>query len=347
MSNKALDLFDPTCKDGAKWYACEATSSNRSPFVGCCKTDPCSVSGCALGNLAPVAFNASAYGTLPDPSCGTASTFYSCINMPKNDTTFWGCCKSNACDHQGEPDNKSCPQNDLTAAVLDTASLQQAYSIDGTSGSDEPPSKSSHTGVIAGAAVGGGVAVIAIIALLIFCLFKKRRSAKNDNARPTSSSSRVAFPGREKTHYRHSAYDEGTPTNTFTPATHATSNAHPAPPLYNSPQPPPFAAFGTHQYAPVAQTNEPQELPADFSTGSTQRYSELPAEAAAHGFRQPAELESPMVSPQPFGSARQSPRVPQSQAQVSRGAEGSGERPGTGDPTYRGSMRGLGIGSPR
>ncbi|KAF2444672.1 hypothetical protein P171DRAFT_431475 [Karstenula rhodostoma CBS 690.94] len=314
MSNKALDLFDPTCKDGAKWYACAATSSNRSPFVGCCKTDPCSISGCALGNIAAVSFNASAYGTLPDPSCGSASTFYSCINVPKNDTTFWGCCKSNACNHQGEPDNKSCPQNDLTGAVLDTASLQQAYSIDGTSGTDDSSSGGSHTGVIVGAAVGGGVAVVAIIALLIFCLFKKRRVAKK-NSRPSSSS---ALPGPEKTEYRHSAYDE-------------------APPMYNSPTPPPFAAFGAHQYAPVAQSGEPQELPADFTP--TQRYSELPAEVS-QGLRQPAELESPMVSPQPFGSPRQSPRVPQS----SRVGE---ERPGTADTTYRVSLGGLGTASPR
>ncbi|KAL5426634.1 hypothetical protein PMIN04_001794 [Paraphaeosphaeria minitans] len=323
MSNKVLDLFEPTCKDGAKWYACEATSSNRSPFVGCCKTDPCSISGCALGNLAPVSFNASAYGTLPDPSCGSASTFYSCVNIPKNDTTFWGCCKTNACIHRGEPDNKSCPQNDLTAAVLDTASLQQAYSIDGKTGSDDPSGGSSHTGVIVGAVVGG-VAVVAIIALLAFCLFKKRRNAKKD-ARPASSSSRAAFPGQgEKTEYRHSAYDE-------------------APPLYNkSPQPPPFATFGQHQYAPVAQSSEPQELPADLAAGGAQRYSELPAEGS-QGMRAPAELESSMVSPQLFESPRQSPRVPQS----SREGEGTGERPGTADTTYRISLGGLGIASPR
>ncbi|OAG08160.1 uncharacterized protein CC84DRAFT_1257071 [Paraphaeosphaeria sporulosa] len=358
MSNKALDLFEPTCKDGAKWYACEATSSNRSPFVGCCKTDPCSISGCALGNLAPVSFNASAYGTLPDPSCGSASTFYSCVNIPKNDTTFWGCCKTNACNHQGEPDNKSCPQNDLTAAVLDTASLQQAYSIDGKTGLDNSSGGSSHTGVIVGAVVGG-VAVVAIIALLVFCLFKKRRNAKID-ARPASSSSRAAFPGQgEKTEYRHSAYDEGTnTTSTLSPATPASAHMHPprgphdhalgisnaslAPPLYNSPKPPPFAAFGQHQYAPVAQSSEPQELPADFTAGGTQRYSELPAEGA-HPMRAPAELESPMVSPQPFASPRQSPKVPQS----SRAGEGTGERPGTADTTYRVSLGGLGIASPR
>ncbi|KAF9740187.1 hypothetical protein PMIN02_002713 [Paraphaeosphaeria minitans] len=365
MSNKVLDLFEPTCKDGAKWYACEATSSNRSPFVGCCKTDPCSISGCALGNLAPVSFNASAYGTLPDPSCGSASTFYSCVNIPKNDTTFWGCCKTNACIHRGEPDNKSCPQNDLTAAVLDTASLQQAYSIDGKTGSDDPSGGSSHTGVIVGAVVGG-VAVVAIIALLAFCLFKKRRNAKKD-ARPASSSSRAAFPGQgEKTEYRHSAYDEGTDTaSTLSPATPASahtrpprgphdhdhelahalgmSNVSPAPPLYNkSPQPPPFATFGQHQYAPVAQSSEPQELPADLAAGGAQRYSELPAEGS-QAMRAPAELESSMVSPQLFESPRQSPRVPQS----SREGEGTGERPGTADTTYRISLGGLGIASPR
>lgn len=353
MSNKALDLFDPTCKDGGRWYACEATSANRSPFVGCCKTDPCSISGCQVGNLAPVSFNASAYGTLPDPSCGSASTFYSCVNIPKNDTTFWGCCKSNPCAHDGQPDNKSCPQIDLTAAVLDTASLQQAYSINSTTGSEDAKSGSSHTSVIIGAAVGGGVAVVAIIALLVFCLFKKRRAAKDNTASPTSST-RGAVDSGEKTEYRHSAYDEGTNTaSILSPATpasaytrphdqthapaHGISNAPPAPPMYNSPKPPPFAAFGQHQYAPVAQSNELQELPADFTAGNTQRYSELPTEGS-QTMRAPAELESPMLNQQSFASPRQSPSVPQSAA---------GERPSTADTTYRVSMGGLGITTPR
>ncbi|KAJ4349716.1 uncharacterized protein N0V89_008333 [Didymosphaeria variabile] len=336
MANIDLDRFDPTCKDeGAKWYACPATSSNRSPFVGCCKTDPCTLSGCAVGNLAPVSFNASAYGSMPDPSCGAASTFRSCVNIPKNDTTFWGCCKSDACN---TADTK-CPKNDLTAAVLDTASLQQAYSANGTTGEAEAEGGHSHTGVIVGAAVGGGVAVVAIIAILIFCLFKKRR-ARSRSAPP---SSQAPFPSPEKTEYRHSVISEGT--NTLSPGAPQRglgilSDGTAAPPLYNSPKPPPFAAFGQHQYTPVAQTGEPQELPVDYTAGSSQRYSELPAEvtSSSPGLRQaPAELESPMISPQPFGSPRPSPR---SQG-PSRLGDGEGERPRTADTTYKVSMGGF------
>lgn len=208
MANAPLDTFDPTCKDdGAKWYACPATSSNRSPFVGCCKTDPCTISGCAVGNLAPASFNASAYGTMPDPSCGAASTFHSCVNIPKNDTTFWGCCKTDACSAEG----MKCPKGDLTAAVLDTASLQQAYSKDGKAQSEDADTDAaghSHTGVIVGSAVGGGVAIVAIIAILVYCLFKKRRG-KSRRGSSSSSTAYAAFPAPEKTEYRHSAISEG------------------------------------------------------------------------------------------------------------------------------------------
>ncbi|KAJ4305054.1 hypothetical protein N0V90_000584 [Kalmusia sp. IMI 367209] len=289
---KELDLFNPTCPENSKWYACKATAANRSPFVGCCASDPCSISGCSLGNLTPVSFNASAYGSLPDPSCGAASTFYSCINMPKNDTTFWGCCKSDPCNHQDNPDDKSCPKGDLTPAVLDNANQQSAYgaSEDGAK-QVEGEGSHSHTGVIIGGAVGGGVAIVAIIAILIFCLCKRRRA----RSRRGSMSSKTGIPVGEKTDYRHSAYSE-------------------APPMYDSPKPPhslfPAAAFGQHQYTQVAQST-PQELPADFTAGPVQRYSELPAEAHAVQVNQaPVEMESPVPSPRPLFSPLSPPRSP-------------------------------------
>lgn len=345
--------MNPTCPEGAKWYACEATSTVTSPFVGCCKTDPCGVSGCNQGNLAPVSFNASAYdimGTeLREPSCDTGSAFYTCINIPKNDTTFWGCCKSNVC---GTTD-KVCKTGDLTMATIGDKDQQASYRVDGTRSGGDGNGGHSHTGVIVGSAVGGGVAIVAIVAILVFCLFRKRRAKSRRGSTP--SAPKHGFPAPEKTSYRNSTVSEGTsptarpgidpslsPSDRYdgrrqTAQTHGqgtTSNDSTALPLYSSPKPPPFAAFGgQHQYQQIAQTNEPVEMPTDYHGDSSQRYSELPAEVSQTQFKQqPVEMESPMMSP--YTSPRPSPRVPQSPL--------SGERPRTADTTYRVSMGNVG-----
>jgi hypothetical protein len=348
MSNKALDYMNPTCPEGAKWYACAATTTVTSPFVGCCKTDPCGVSGCNQGNIEPVSFNASAYdlmgAELREPSCSPGSAFYTCIDMPKNETTFWGCCKSNVCGTQ----DKSCKTGDLTMATIGDKDQQASYGIKGSTSGDDKDGGSSHTTAIIGGAVGGGVAVVAIIAVLLFCLFKKRRS----KSRRGSGSSAVnnGFPGPEKTH-RNSAISEGTNTHA-TPGTNATispsghhdgrrqaaqapgfgnmSNGSPAPPLYDSPKPPPFASFGgQHQYQQIAQTSEPVEMPAEYTAGPVQRYSELPAEATQMHVQQPVEMESPMMSP--YISPKPSPRIPQSPL-------AHGERPRTADTAHGASL---------
>ncbi|KAF1978474.1 hypothetical protein BU23DRAFT_549906 [Bimuria novae-zelandiae CBS 107.79] len=345
VNQEALDVFNPTCEDGAKYYACEATSSNRSPFVGCCRTDPCSISGCAQGNLAPVSFNASAYDTigagLPDPTCPSASNFFTCVNIPKNDTTFWGCCKTNPC----QTTDLRCPKNDQTPATLDTQNQQLAYTGKGAS-SDEKDGGSSNTGAIIGGAVGGGVAVVAIIAILIFCLFKKRRARKQKVAARPVATEGPGLPTSEKTEYRHSTMSEGTmplttPGASMSPSEHGRrqdangleimSNGTSAPPLYQSPKQPFAAQFGQHQYQQVGTNDiEPVEMPADSSMGPTQRYSELPAEASN---KAPVEMESPMMSP--YLSPKPSPRVPQSPLSQDG-------RPRTADRTYRVSMGNLG-----
>lgn len=340
MSNKALDLFNPSCKDdGAKWYACEATASNKNPFIGCCKTNPCSISGCSVGSLAPVSFNGSAYdlvgNQLPEPSCDSASTFYTCVNIPKNDTTFFGCCKTSGKNPCTTTD-KQCSTGDLTAAVLGNQNQQLGWSSNGTDSSDEGAAHS-HTGVIVGASVGG-VAALTIVAILVYCLLKKRRT----RSRRGSASSLNAFPGPEKTSHRQSTISEGT--NARTPAggwstSPSDHNEATTDSIYNSPKPPPFAAFGgQYQYQQIARTsNEPVEMPGDFATGGvSQRYSEFPAEANSQIRQPPVEMESPMISP--YTSPRPSPRMPNSGPQAD-------ERPRTADTTYRVSMGRLG--SPR
>ncbi|RYP71009.1 hypothetical protein DL771_005104 [Monosporascus sp. 5C6A] len=35
------------------WYTCKATDDNPTPFMGCCKANPCSPTGCATSDLHP------------------------------------------------------------------------------------------------------------------------------------------------------------------------------------------------------------------------------------------------------------------------------------------------------
>ena len=234
-------------------------------------------------------------------------------------------------------------------ATIGDKDQQASYGIKGAAAGDDKEGGNSHTTVIIGSAVGGGVAVVAIIAILIFCLFKKRRAKSR---RGSGSSAAInSFPGPEKT-YRNSTISEGT-NALATPGTNAStspsdhhdgrrqaaqapgfgymSNGSAAAPPYNSPKPPPFASFsGQHQYQQVAQTSEPVEMPADYTAGPTQRYSELPAEATqSQTLQQPVEMESPMVSP--YLSPKPSPRVPQSPL-------AQGERPTTAGSTHAANL---------
>ncbi|KAF2244245.1 hypothetical protein BU26DRAFT_96452 [Trematosphaeria pertusa] len=288
---RELSTFSPTCPSGGTWYAC----ASGSKFVGCCTSDPCT-NGCSQGNIQPVAFNASAYGTYPDASCGASSTFYSCLS-PDNATTFWGCCKSMPCDHT------ECPSGDLVPAFMERPEQFNAYATSAPSSTGSAPSATatggldaggnegtSHTTAIIGGAVGGGLGVAIIIALLIFFLCRRKKKSEEGK-----SSGLDQPPKVEKNDYRASTLTE-------------------APPKYSSPNPnmyahsPSHPAY-SHHYHPVATELQPQELPAEMSPGSpslqpppnTQRYSELPADAAAA--RTAAELESPVPSPKPAQSS--------------------------------------------
>ena len=73
--------FAPRCPAGGTWWSC----GYGTYFVGCCARDPCQIT-CAQGNLYPGGFDANAYGTFPDATCGTGSKFYTCTAG----ATFWG-----------------------------------------------------------------------------------------------------------------------------------------------------------------------------------------------------------------------------------------------------------------
>ncbi|KAK3112443.1 hypothetical protein LTR53_011280 [Teratosphaeriaceae sp. CCFEE 6253] len=86
-------MVTPTvsCPSGGLFYAC----ASGSRYVGCCLTNPCDT-GCFAGQLVPASFEASQWGQFPDQECDSGA-FYTCIYASQGNTTFLGCCESNAC----------------------------------------------------------------------------------------------------------------------------------------------------------------------------------------------------------------------------------------------------------
>lgn len=175
-SNSTLS-FHPTCPQDSTFQAC------GDIFLGCCSTYACTTKGCALGDLAPVAFDASQHGKFPDASCGDGATFWTCTAGP----TFWGCCKSNPCA------TGTCPKDDLVPAFVGNP-VQSAYYLDGAGASPAPTGtttstststatgaakegdgEKSHTGAIAGGAAGGVVGLLLVCWLVYYLLYVRRK----------------------------------------------------------------------------------------------------------------------------------------------------------------------------
>lgn len=191
-------IFSPSCPSGGTWYACSTDSPSQ--FVGCCAgtSDPCK-SSCSAGNLRPASFDSAYYRYLPDVSCPSTSSPYTCpFSSPY---PFFGCCKTDPCSS-----DTVCARSDLDAASLPSeSSLAAAFSPSSTYSTSTPtstssssshsssssataspsssatatpvaaPSSSKHTKIVAGGA-GGGAALLAIIVGWLFyhCLYARR-----------------------------------------------------------------------------------------------------------------------------------------------------------------------------
>lgn len=182
--------FGPNCPSGGIWYSC----GFGSKFVGCCDSAPCD-HGCPAGNLKPASFIPASHGHFSDQQC-SAGLWYTCNTTAP---PFMGCCKSNPCMQNG------CPQVNLTAGFLSSnpsdaaefnpsggssaatssptaTSRLSSSTTDSTSRPDvtSSPPKPSHTGAIAGGAIGG-VAAIALLIALLLLHYKKKSSKSRQN----------------------------------------------------------------------------------------------------------------------------------------------------------------------
>lgn len=135
----------------------------------------------------PMSFNTVAFDDLTDQQCSTGSRWYTCSYTQ---TPFLGCCKSNACQHNG------CPASDLTAGFLDsnpkvaapfvstTGSLTSQVSSIAESTSTSNTGSSKPNKASPGAIVGGVIGSIALAVLLILAaillIYRRKRG-------PTSS----------------------------------------------------------------------------------------------------------------------------------------------------------------
>ncbi|KAF2031269.1 hypothetical protein EK21DRAFT_63518 [Setomelanomma holmii] len=228
------------------------------------------------------------YGKFPDASCGASSNFFSCTAG----STFWGCCKSNAC---AATPAATCKDGDLVPAFMERPEQFNAYAPSAT-----PEAKSGSNGAIIGGAVGGGVAAAIIIGVLIF-FFCRRKKRSQHNLENGATASTPMMKERDEAHLS-VQYGGQSP-----------------PPTYSSPNPNFYGNVAPSKVNPYQQPYQeyrhedsaPQELPAENSSPVEHRYSELPAESSSSkryselpaGARSAtAELESPQASPRPLQS---------------------------------------------
>lgn len=159
--------FYPTCPNSTNtFYVCDFGSR----FLGCCDFDStahvCN-DGCA--NVLPASFEAQYYNDVTKNDCSDGSEWYTCeFTTP----TFFGCCRSNACDS-----DNGCPSENLTSAILSTDATAKApwYPI-----ASETSSTSSHrytVGAVAGGVIGGVVCGFLLTFLVGEILFYHRRKA--------------------------------------------------------------------------------------------------------------------------------------------------------------------------
>lgn len=276
--------FAPRCPAGGTWWSC----GYGTFFVGCCARDPCSIT-CAQGNLYPGAFDASAYGTFPDATCGTGSKFYTCTA----NGTFWGCCKTNACSQMG------CPDGDLEPAIMNRDDQLIAYHATGGSTTltsatmTSTPAATSSTAAtnasnekdstpvaaIVGGSVGGALAVFALIGILVYyCCFVKRSRQAHGERLPTVDQSFKPSSSLQL----HQQQD--------------------APPNYSSPNTALYPSYYAYNH-PNPQPQPPQELPlSPMSSTASQKHGQSqnrgPSELSAETPSSPSELDTPEPSPQ-------------------------------------------------
>ncbi|KAL2057524.1 hypothetical protein ABVK25_001908 [Lepraria finkii] len=159
--------FYPTCPNSTNtFYVCDFGSR----FLGCCDFDStahvCN-DGCA--NVLPASFEAQYYNDVTKNDCSDGSEWYACeFTTP----TFFGCCRSNACDS-----DNGCPSENLTSAMLSTDAAAKApwYPI-----ASETSSTSSHrytVGAVVGGVIGGVVCGFLLTFLVGGFLFYHRRKA--------------------------------------------------------------------------------------------------------------------------------------------------------------------------
>jgi hypothetical protein len=195
----------------------------------------------------------------------------------------------------------ACPAGDLTAAYLDLSPGQMNAYLPSASSSSSPtpsptPKSSSGKGAIIGGAVGAGVVAI-IIGVLIF--FFCRRRKRNQRSTSQEAGSSASTPMMKERQEDRASAQYGGQSRKRARVHHFDSPTHmqTAPPTYSSPNPNvyqplaptkgnPYQAYNGYSHQEMA----PQELPANTSSSTKDRYSELPAGSSSSRSQRISEL---------------------------------------------------------
>ena len=137
---------DQSCPLGSSWYTCAGTNP---PFMGCCKSNPCST-GCPAGDLTA--------GFLSSNPKLAAAFESSSLTAGASKTPSATATRTTG------------PTSSAESVVPSSAASPQAAHSTSSSG------RKSNTAAIVGAAVGGAAAIAIIVFLILFC-YRRRAFA--------------------------------------------------------------------------------------------------------------------------------------------------------------------------
>ncbi|KAL6716127.1 hypothetical protein ACLMJK_005693 [Lecanora helva] len=154
-------LKDQECDAGSLWYTCQVT---RPPFMGCCKTNPCS-SGCPSGDLTAGFLSSNPAIAAVFLSSGAASSSASAVSSST----------SSSLTSTSASSSVTTSSTTVSAASQTSSPAPVGTSVVVSTTPTNAPTTHKNTGAIAGGAVGGVAGLVLMVSLLAF-FFRRRAS---------------------------------------------------------------------------------------------------------------------------------------------------------------------------
>ena len=162
---------DQECPTGSRWYTCTGT---KPPFMGCCKSNPCSNDGCPAGDLTAGFLSSNPKVAADFLPSGAASSSTSSLTSSESST-------STSASHTSSTVSTT---SSVSFSTASSAAAAATYAVTAQASAIAAPVASQHssTETIAGASVGGVGATLVLLALLAFFIRRKTNNSRQHMA---------------------------------------------------------------------------------------------------------------------------------------------------------------------